>query len=88
MKNPSWKIEENGKNYLLMFCEKNTICKLCLESYNTILDFEKNVTEHNKLTWFVSFKRIYSNTCGIRKNLLHSSNYYELLWKWKRHKKR
>ena len=43
MKNPLWKIEENGKNYLLMFCEKNTICKLCLESYNKILDFEKNI---------------------------------------------
>ena len=54
MKNPTWKIEENGKNYLLMFCEKNTICKLCLESYNTILEFEKNVNENNKLTWFVS----------------------------------
>ena len=52
MKNPLWKIEENGKNYLLMFCEKNTICKLCLESYNKILDFEKNIT-NTKLTWFV-----------------------------------
>jgi len=42
MKNPLWKIEENEKVYLLMYCEKNTICKLCPKSYQKILDFEKN----------------------------------------------
>jgi hypothetical protein len=40
IKNCLWKISENGKEYLLMFCEKNTICKLCPESYKKILDFE------------------------------------------------
>lgn len=52
MKNPLWKIEENEKEYLLMYCEKNTICKLCPKSYQKILDFEKNVNEGKKITWF------------------------------------
>jgi hypothetical protein len=38
IKNPMWKIIENGQERLLMFCEKNTICKLCPESWeNTIV---------------------------------------------------
>jgi hypothetical protein len=50
MKNPLWRIIENGKEYLLMYCEKNTICKLCSESYQKILDYEKIVNK--KLTWY------------------------------------
>ena len=50
MKNPIWRISENGKEYLLMYCEKDTICKLCLESYQKILDFEK--INNKKITWF------------------------------------
>jgi hypothetical protein len=50
MKNPLWKIKENNKEYLLMYCEKDTICKLCSESYQKILDFEKN--NEKKITWF------------------------------------
>jgi len=52
MKNPMWKIQENDVYYLLMYCEKNTICKLCRESYQKILDFEKNMNEGKKITWF------------------------------------
>ena len=51
MKNPMWKVKENDKIYLLMYCEKNTICKLCEESYKIILNFEKTQNEGNKLTW-------------------------------------
>jgi hypothetical protein len=50
MKNPIWVIKENEKEYLFMFCESNTICKLCRESYQKILDYEKQIGE--KLTWF------------------------------------
>ena len=42
MKNPIWKIQENEKEYFLMYCEKDTICKLCPISYQKILDFEIN----------------------------------------------
>jgi len=51
MKNPLWKIKENESIYLLMYCEKNTLCKLSLESYQTILDYENNNNNSNKLTW-------------------------------------
>lgn len=51
MKNPIWKIFENEKEYLLMYCEKNTICKLCPISYQKILDFEKNKNENKKITF-------------------------------------
>jgi hypothetical protein len=37
IKNPIWKIIENEKETLLMYCEKNTICKLCPISYQKIL---------------------------------------------------
>ena len=50
MKNPLWKIEENGKEYLLMYCEKDTICKLCPVSYQKILDFEQK--NEKKITWY------------------------------------
>lgn len=50
MKNPLWKISENNKEYLLMYCEKDSICKLCSESYQKILDYEKIINK--KLTFF------------------------------------
>lgn len=50
MKNPLWKIKENDKEYILMYCEKDTICKLCDESYQKILDYEKILNK--KISWF------------------------------------
>ena len=50
MKNPLWRVRENDKEYLLMFCEKDTICRLCSESYQKILDWEKTINK--KITWF------------------------------------
>jgi hypothetical protein len=52
MKNPMWKIMENGKEYILMYCEKDTICKLCARSYQKIVDFELNENAGKKITWF------------------------------------
>jgi len=34
-----------------MYCEKDTICKLCIDSYNKILDFEKEKNNNQKITW-------------------------------------
>ena len=42
MKNPIWKIKEDDKEYLLMYCETDTLCKLCPISYQKILEFEKD----------------------------------------------
>jgi len=52
MKNPLWKIKENERDIVLMYCEKDTICKLCPESYNKIVEFEKNNNFGKKITWF------------------------------------
>ena len=38
VKNPMWKIKDDT---ILMYCEQNTLCKLCPVSYQKILDFEK-----------------------------------------------
>lgn len=52
IKNPIWRVKENEKEYLLMYCEKDTICKICPGSYQKILNFEKNSNNENKITWF------------------------------------
>ena len=52
MKNPTWKIQENETQYILMYCEKDTICKLCIKSYQKILDYEININNGSKITWF------------------------------------
>ncbi len=42
-KNPLWKIQnENGNTVIVMYCEVDTFCILCLTSYQKILDYEKN----------------------------------------------
>ena len=51
MKNPLWIVAENEKEIMLMYCEKDTIIKLCEKSYEKILDFEKQINE--KLTWYL-----------------------------------
>jgi hypothetical protein len=48
MKNPLWKIKENEKEYLLMYCEKDTLCKLCSESYQKILNYEIEKNDERK----------------------------------------
>jgi hypothetical protein len=60
MKNPIWRVKEkdNGKEYLLMYCEKDTVIKLCDKSYQVIKDYEKNLEKNLKnkigrcLTWY------------------------------------
>lgn len=52
MKNPIWKIKENEKEYFLMYCEKDTLCKLCPVSYQKILDFEIENNNGEKMTFF------------------------------------
>ena len=51
IKNPMWKIKENSNQYWLMYCETNTIIKLCCKSYQKILDYENN-NYGKKITFF------------------------------------
>jgi hypothetical protein len=50
MKNPIWRVKKDNKELLLMYCEKDTICKLSQESYNIILNYEEKIGK--KLTWY------------------------------------
>ena len=53
LKNPVWKIlNEKGEESLIMYCETNTICVLCPESYKKIIDYETQQNEGKKLTFF------------------------------------
>lgn len=69
IKNCIWKIKENEKEYLLMYCEKETLCKLCDESYNQILKYETIIGK--KLTWYKG-----SNGYIQAHNLVDKKNYY------------
>lgn len=51
MKNPIWTISDNGNEKMLMFCENNTLIKLCKQSYQKILDYEQHHNE--KITWYL-----------------------------------
>ena len=57
MKNPLWRIIENEKEYILMYCEKDTICKLCSESYKKILDYESSIKKEKIEKMQYAFKR-------------------------------
>ena len=68
-KNPIWVVNQNGKELLLMFIEPNVLCKLCRESYNRILAFEKKKNKDgNKFSWTKKDEKIryirtnYNNT--------------------------
>jgi hypothetical protein len=49
-KNPYWNVNENDKEIIYMYCETNTLIKLCPVSYQKILEYE--TTYNVKLTWF------------------------------------
>lgn len=50
-KNPIWIINDNGLEKFLMYCETNTLCILCRDSYQKILDFEKYERKGKKFFW-------------------------------------
>ena len=54
IKNCLWKIKDKDNEIisLLMYCEKDTLCKLCPESYKKIVDFEYKNNNNRKLTWY------------------------------------
>jgi hypothetical protein len=67
MKNPMWKIIENDKEYWLMYCEKDTIIKLCQKSLDKIKEYE-NKNEGNKITFF---RHNNGYICGTTKIYIH-----------------
>jgi hypothetical protein len=69
-KNPFWKViePETNKEIILMYCEKDTLIKLCPISYQKILDFEKNNNENKKITFF---KNAFGYISGSNKLYIH-----------------
>jgi hypothetical protein len=63
-KNPIWKIQEKDKEYLIMYCEKDTLVKLCKDSYQKILDYEANIGG-TKLTWYMCVNGYIATCEGI-----------------------
>jgi len=49
MKNPIWKVLIDEKEYYLMYCETDSICKLCPESYKIIKDYHNGIGKN--VTW-------------------------------------
>jgi HNH endonuclease len=67
MKNPIWRVTEKdggSDEFLLMYCEPEKFVKLCNESYQKILDFEKEKKNGQKFTWFV-FSNGYAFTSAV-----------------------
>lgn len=69
-KNPLWNVieRENGKELILMYCEKDTTCVLCPNAYQKILDYEKTQYEGKKLTFF---KMQNGYICATNKLFIH-----------------
>ena len=55
MKNPLWEIRNSQTGEItsiIMYCEPNEYCELCLMSYQKILEYEMNHNKGEKLTWY------------------------------------
>lgn len=52
VKNPLWFVNDDNKNYILMYCEKNTIVKICKKSLDKIIEYEKEHNKNKKITFF------------------------------------
>jgi hypothetical protein len=65
IKNPMWKIKENCKEYWLMYCEKDTICKICPESYQKIIEYENNNNDGKKITFFCHLNGYICSSSGL-----------------------
>jgi hypothetical protein len=84
-KNPIWVVNQNGKELLLMFVEPNILCKLCRESYQKILDFEKKHKNGDKFSWTKKDKHN-ERVKYIRTNLNNTVIYiHQMIMDWYGH---
>jgi hypothetical protein len=52
-RNPIWIVNKDGKELYLMYCEPGKVTTLCRESYQKLLDFEKDNNENKKISFSV-----------------------------------
>jgi hypothetical protein len=50
MKNPIWKVLIDEKEYYLMYCETDSLCKLCPDSYKIIKNYHNDIGRN--ITWY------------------------------------
>jgi hypothetical protein len=82
MKNPLWKISVDGKERYLMFCEPDAFCILCEESYNKVLEYEKQ--NNVKLT----FHKMTNGYLATKHNNNEISLYiHQIIMNWHGHGK-
>ena len=65
LKNPYWYINENDKIYILMYCEKDTIIKLCQTALDKIIEYENIHYECKKLTFFKHLNGYINSTSNL-----------------------
>jgi hypothetical protein len=64
MKNPLWKIlNKNNEEELLMYCEKDTLTKICMKSYKCILHYESVINK--KLTFYKAQNGYIASNIGL-----------------------
>lgn len=72
IKNPAWKIRlHTGEERWIMYCEPDTFTILCDESLQRILDFEKNICDNQKMTWFCGYNGYISTHMPKQKTNLY-----------------
>lgn len=84
-KNPIWVVNHNEKELLLLFIEPNILCKLCSESYQKILDFEKKHKNGAKFSWTKKDKHN-EHVKYIRANFNNTAIYiHQVIMNWYGH---
>lgn len=64
IKNPIYKVLENGQELYIMCLDGETLCVLCEESYKKILEYEKEKNDDKKITFYIANNYIAGNTAN------------------------
>lgn len=73
MKNPIWKVlDKDGVDFYVMYCETDTLCKLCKLGYDRFTEFQKG--EGINLIWYNTYSNYIQAIDGKTKKVYHISN--------------
>ena len=73
MKNPIWKVlDKDGVEFYVMYCETDTLCKLCKSGYERFTEFQKG--EGINLIWYNTYFNYIQAIDGKTKKIYHISN--------------
>lgn len=73
MKNPIWKVlDKDGVDFYVMYCETDTLCKMCKLGYERFTEFQKS--EGVNLIWYNTYSNYIQAIDGKTKKIYHISN--------------